>query len=311
MQVPLIACMTAALLCVSTVATAAEPASCLHRSSMQVEVAPTPFNPALEKLVSAQLARELDDTAAAAPCATATTPSPISLVRVAVRWPSERHAEVSVEIRWGNAGRAAVRGIDLTEIPPDGHALAVAIASTELLDELLAHRAPAPPSLPPRPRPLRAAPAVPREPFGAFGIATSFVAFSHGPLLLGPDARLSFTVTPRLDVDVHFGVRAPFNSLVPATTYVFGAGLGIAPRPMSERLGVMGRVRVDGVSLPSGGLAAQETVLVPAIGVGTWIRPSSRARVIGDLAIGAPVRSESARTRGLVTSMTVALVVSF
>ena len=114
----------------------------------------------------------------------------------------------------------------------------------------------------------------------------------------------------RRDRTLRFGVRAPISPRTWTASYVFGASLGVASRPLSDPFGVVGRLRMDAVSL-SAATDAHATLLVPAVGVGLWARTSRYVRVHVDSGVGAPIRAEGAAARGVMLSLSTALVVSF
>ncbi|MBI2392410.1 MAG: hypothetical protein HYV09_22685 [Deltaproteobacteria bacterium] len=306
MQIPLTASAVAAITLAGSVAPAAR---CEARPTIEIDVAPTKFDPPLAKLVAAQLSQEADDEV---PCAA--KPGLQTIVRIEVRWPDAEHASLRVEIRRGNTGRTAVRTIDLKHVPTDGRPLAVSIAATELVDEIVeAERvvptttsATAPIMPPPRGSPVRRE----RDHLGAFAPMLAFDAFTAGPTLLGADARTSFMIGPRVDATVRFGVRAPLDSSTLATSFVFGAALGVSTRALTDPWGVSGRVRVDAISLPAS-TQARATIAVPAIGAAAWVMLGRRARWTVDAAIGAPIRVETTAARGLVVSFATGVALSF
>lgn len=306
MQVPLTASVFAAITLAGSLAAAAP---CEARPKLEIDVAPTKFDPPLARLVAAQLSHEADDEV---PCAA--KPDLATIVRIEVRWPDAEHASLHVEIRRGNAGRTAVRTIDLKHVPADGRPLAVSIAATELVDEIVeAERvlptptsAAAPVASPPRASPVRGE----RDHLGAFAPMLAVDAFTAGPTLLGPDARTSFMITPRVDATFRFGVRAPLDASHLATSFVFGGSLGVSTRAVTEPWGVSGRLRVDAISLPAD-TEARATVAVPAIGAAAWWAFGKRARWTIDAAIGAPIRVETTAARGLVVSASTGIALSF
>jgi hypothetical protein len=300
-----------AIVAIGLLPTVGARADCDARAKIEVEVAPTSFDPASSKLVAAQLesaVRALADERREPP---SEPPCAARLLRIEVTWPDRDHADLHVEVRRGKVGWTGVRTVDLTNVPPDGRALAISIAATELVDETTEHAGTVVPATtaPTPPPPLRAAiRRAPRDPLGAFAPRLALEAFSDGPVLLGPDARVSFLVAPRVETAFRFGARASLDAISRAS-YVYGASVVVSARPSVHAWGVSGALAVDAIALASSN--AHDTILVPALGVGAWLRLGSIARASLDASIGAPIRTEAVAARGVVLGAALGIALSF
>lgn len=304
--------LTAALalaLCATPATVVADDPTCAGRASLQVDVAPTPFDPKLAKQLLAQLLHEIGKSACAdgAPA-----------TRIVITWPDADHAAVSVEVRAPHGSQSATRVLDLKGLPSDGRSVALTIAATELLDgvsaQLDAARPKTAPLVPPVPIvPKRSLPTTPVERLGAFGPRVSFDAFTRGVALLGTDAQLSIALSTRLSSTIHVGVRAPLSAGARhESTYVLGAEFSAAPWSLARRWGPLAQLRVDALLMPADTEPARASVFVPAVGAGLWLRAGGRSRVTVQTSVGVPSSpSASAGTLGLFISAGVAIEANF
>ena len=158
-------------------------------------------------------------------CAGTREGTPIARVEVA---PVDRRIAIRLELRDAVTAKEVARTIDVSTIPPDGRARAVALAIDELLRaswaELALRTAPPTAGVPPSVSHVvadslgTAKPPPPARPFFGLAIAGSMEAFSAGQVRFGSDARASFRVAPRVELALRFGFRRALTASAPDGT---------------------------------------------------------------------------------------------
>jgi hypothetical protein len=149
------------------------------------------------------------------------------------------------------------RSVDLRSIPPDGRALALALAADELLHASWAELALThpPPLSAPVPESVtrvveasvRPQPAAPRTHAGEIGVMVAGEVFSGGQAQLGADARGQWFVTPHFAATLRLGLRSALPKATPegevrASAIIAGIGAAYraAPSPNLD-LGLFAR----------------------------------------------------------------------
>lgn len=293
-------------------------APCRARATLKIDVAPTPFDPPLAKIVFEHLFHELDGDGGEGACIPELGAEALSsTARIEVAWPNAQQAEVKVEVVQPHARRAVVRTVSLEKLPPDSRALAVTIAATELLEEIrtqldLSRPRARPAAKPPAAAPKGPAKAPPAEWLGGLAPTMAFEAFTSGVSLVGPDARLSVALGARVAGVLRFGTRVPIGAGT-TSAFVFGASLSASWLRRTAPIGVEAVVRLDGLSRAGPGGVDRRVEAIAASGAGAWIVLDRRARVVADVLVGASLSPTSTRpaTTGLSIATSLGVEVSF
>ncbi len=293
MRLPLIAAILASALALGSAAAAGD-AGC--RSSVDIDVDETPFDPPLAKVVFAEVFRAVERSDIGCEDVAGTR---LSLTRVTIHWIDADHAALEVEVADGDEHRAMGRGVALVHVDRDARALAITIATTEMIEELraqvrLARPAPAPPSpsAPPSvpPRELLSTPAA-REQRWSVVPTLALDAFTRGLALLGPDTRLLIPLYGPLRANVRFGTRAALGADTPTSAFVAGGAVELAWAPRRARHELTVGARLDAFSVPFEG--AQRLYAVAGLDVGGALRLGPATSLVVDAGIGRALERES------------------
>jgi hypothetical protein len=239
-------------------------------------------------------------------------------------------AVAEIALRSGDAGRVTIvaldavtekrveRDVDLSALPPDSRALALAASADELLraswaELLLVHaRALARPA----PKEVReaVAPAAPpqAEPERfEIGAGLSAEHYTGGYTALGPDVLVTVLPWERLGIEARFGFRSAFalgapDGSVGATALVASLGARAALLPRAERFGVDLVLRgvlthASFTATATGTVAASDGSGLAISGVGsavTWMALVPRVRLFLEAGLGAPFQSVRAIDQG-------------
>lgn len=248
-------------------------------------------------------------------------PSPIATVALS---PREGRVAIDVEVRDAVTAKRVSREIDLTSIPPDGRAFALASAIDELLQASWAELAL--PSAPPPPQPVPNQvrervettlhpPAAAHRRVATLGLALGLEHYAGGQSLVGPDLRSALAVSPRVALDLHLGYRTGLTVAAPdgdvrSSALLFGAGGAWSLTPPSAQLGLDALVRFDVArvsffaSATSGAIASSgtETAVLGALGPRGWLRIGAAWRLALDVLVVAPFRPARATDNGAVVT---------
>jgi hypothetical protein len=245
---------------------------------------------------------------------TAGADAALATFRIALEGPD--HALVRLEIRDEVTQKWVGRRVDLSKLPPDGRALAVAVAADELLratwaELVLVPRQPRPP---PPPQVEQAVGAIlearPRAPpatsvRGAFAVDR----YTGGQTHLGVDVGLSRWLGPRIGLDFALGLRAGLPVSAPHGTIharvehaTAGILLALVPRRLDAALELSlaasaRGMHVDYQGVPDDGASgthASGWALYALGGVSAALHISPALCLGLSLGAGAPLRSSSA-----------------
>ncbi|HEX4517050.1 MAG TPA: hypothetical protein VH054_26065 [Polyangiaceae bacterium] len=194
-----------------------------------------------------------------------------------------RAVSIRLEIRDALTAKEVARTVSIESIPPDGRALAIAVAAAELLRASWAELAlrSAPPPAQPVPKavtrivesaiaPPAKAKASPRV--VSLGVALAGEAFTTGFARLGADVRAGVDLGPRFTIAARLGFRRALaaqvaDGTIEADALVFGAEGAVAvlsPRERTWNLDVLLRADVAEISFhatPKQGVGASSATL--------------------------------------------------
>jgi len=199
--------------------------------------------------------------------------------------PAEGAVSIRLQIHDALTAKEVARSVSTENIPPDGRALAIAVATSELLRaswaELALREAPPPAQPVPKAvtkiieRAFRAggapAPNKPSPRIVSLGVAFATEAFTTGFVRLGADVRAGVDIGSRFNVGARVGFRRALaaqvqDGTVEADALVFGAegSLTLLPRDRTFNLDVIFRADVAEISFhatPAPGVAATSATL--------------------------------------------------
>lgn len=256
-------------------------------------------------------------------CPEGGTTKPIATVQLSVQ---EGRVDVDVEVRDAVTAKRVGRVLDLSRLPPDGRAMATALAIDELLRaswaELALPRAPPPaepvPSAvartvaedraapPPLPAPL------PRA-IGSIGVSFALDHYAGGQTHVGADARAAAWIGDRVALTLRIGLRSGVAESAPdgeirSSVLLGGAGAAFALTPRVGRAGLDAIARADAlrvsfVATPRPGATASTDVapaVVAAAGLQPWLALGSTLRLSGEVLVCdalVPARATDAQAR--------------
>ncbi len=197
---------------------------------------------------------------------------------------SERAVSIRLQIRDALTAKEVARTVSTENIPADGRALAIAVATSELLRaswaELALREAPPPAQPVPKAvtkiieRSFRAGAPAPNKPsprIVSLGVAFATEAFTTGFVRLGADVRAGVDIGSRFNVGARVGFRRALaaqvaDGTVEADAIVFGAegSLTLLPRDRTFNVDVIARADVAEISFhatPAPGVAATSATL--------------------------------------------------
>jgi len=177
-----------------------------------------------------------------------------SEARVVIEWLSTATARIRVRLTTPERQIEQSRDLDLTPVAADGLPMAVAIAVDDLLDEVRARAASAPPALREpadetysESEGKQRAPAGPEPSPWQLGSRLSAQWFASGVTLFGPDAVLRWTANALATASLRVGLRAVVDGATTARQLSMpSAGIGFGVHSRSDSLiGAEVEVRLD------------------------------------------------------------------
>lgn len=245
-------------------------------------------------------------------CPAPSGPSTAAIAAIRIAQPTATTVGVSVEVRDSVTEKRVARDIDLSAVPQDGRAFAVALAADELLRaswvELAfarARRSKHPP--PPEVTAVVESTLDTRASASRLGARGAAEVFGGGQVQIGADAALSAALGPALLLELSGGAREALRETAPngrigASTLGVAAMVGyrFVDAPAFELSGVAGaraawvrfrgEARGDSVEAELSGLAATARA-----GLRAALRLAHPIWLEGGASLGVPLRSLSAR----------------
>ncbi|APR78358.1 Hypothetical protein A7982_03705 [Minicystis rosea] len=264
---------------------AAQPSPCGPAATVRVDIEPGIDPPGTRRVVEQILAEV--SASAESDCEAR------SKTQIEVHWVSNDRVRLTVTVQHRNATERAERDLDVAAVSADGRSLAIAIAADELLTEARARLRLAE-ATPEAPAPVASAPK--RAPRAArrAGIARAFgpalaIDVLGKDVLLGPDARAAFWLTPHVSLTARLGLRvaATTSPSDPWAAIIGGARVQLSPIAWDIRRGVAFTVGADVLALRPRETPALTARALPSAGLAGWLRVGPRIVLTGDLGAGA------------------------
>ena len=232
---------------------------------------------------------------------------------------------IHVEIRDALTEKEVSRTLSTTRIPPDGRALAIALAASELLRASwaeLALRSAPPPAMPVpatvsrmvdasmrrAPPPPRAAPPPPPPRIVGLSVALAGEAFTSGFARLGADVRASVDLGPRFTPAARVGFRRALATETPdgtvdADAILFGVegAFALLPRESAWNVDLLTRLDVAEITFhatPAPGVGASSATVSSveaSAGARVRVRLTSSLGLFAEAGAGGPLVAAAAK----------------
>lgn len=253
-------------------------------------------------------------------CLAGEGPPRAAIAAVRIAQPAANRVGVSVEVRDSLTEKRLTRNVDLSAVPRDGRAFAVALAVDELLRaswvELAIQRArrPARRAPPEVARVVQSTISVPREHPFHVGVRAAAEHYAGGQTHLGADAALTLALAPRWQLELLVGAREALVVTAPDGR-VLASAAGAAAQmgyllvdTQRVEVAVLGGARATWVRFRGDADAGRAEAELSGLCAYARTGLGAAARIAGPLwlelgvSAGAPLRALAATDRGAVVS---------